>query len=323
MRLRPPSPPVTDRWPSDRWDTRRQKPFSRSGGRSVDVGAVTGVMPGNRGDAFHQAQGRAAAAERQVGGQVAVQAQRVHRQHGIGGLVRVELRVVRGDEHLGAGYARRGGAPGRRDRSRRACRDRDRIRSAGRMAATGGRSRRAAFRGPGRMLPDLGGARTAGVRHHAVFRVGVGQADRLAAQREQVDQRRAAQRQALRADRALQFRRGAVEIDEDFQRIAAGDQGLVVDPGEVQEQELVGEGEVFGQQAEAGEAAGGPGQQGLVGGKAGRFDAGRGDDRPAWGPPRCRRRRSRRRGRTAVRTAAASGWPGRAGRSAGDRDRAC
>ena len=45
---------------------------------------------------------------------------------------------------------------------------------------------------------------------------------------------------------------------------------LRVHPGEVEEQELLRKGEVFGEQAEAGEAAGGPGQQCLVRAEAGR-----------------------------------------------------
>ncbi len=49
-----------------------------------------------------------AATEWQLAGQVSVDAQRIDRQNGIGWLVRIEVRVVRCEEHFGARHA--GGA---------------------------------------------------------------------------------------------------------------------------------------------------------------------------------------------------------------------
>ena len=108
----------------------------------------------------------------------------------------------------------------------------------------------------------------------------MGQRDRLAALWEQVDDRNAAQRQGIRAHHPLQLSGGAVETDEDVHPIAGFQQGLALDPGEIEEQELFREGEVFGQQPEAGEAASRPGQDGLLRREAdGCDDAGRQDHR--------------------------------------------
>ena len=128
--------------------------------------------------------------------------------------------------------------------------------------------------------PDLRRARPPCIGHDPVFGVLVAERDRLAALRKQVDQRRAAERQRLLADGALQFRQRAVQVDEDLQPVAGGHQGLGVHPRDVEEQELLRKGEVFGEQAEAGEAACRPGQQRLVGREADRLDrAGGHDDR--------------------------------------------
>ena len=84
-----------------------------------------------------QPQRRAAAAERQSDRQIAVEAQRVDRQHRAARGVGVELRVVRSDIHLGAGQRRRRAAVrDGRSRPRRRCRDRRA--SAGGTAATAG-----------------------------------------------------------------------------------------------------------------------------------------------------------------------------------------
>ena len=82
--------------------------------------------------------------------------------------------------------------------------------------------------------------------------------------RKQVDDRHAAQNQRIIADRALQFRNAAVQIDKNLHPVAAGYQRLGLQTAEIQEQELLREGEVFRQQPEAGEAAGRPGEQRLI-----------------------------------------------------------
>ena len=194
--------------------------------------------------------------------------------------VRIEVGVVRRQEDLGAGHAGRGRAPGDVVEAARR-RPGSRI-VVGQPVERPPRPERAVRQGLAHPLdaPDLRRPRPARIRHDAVFGVGVGQRDRLAALAEQIDHRRAAERQA--AGRWLRSSSGdrAVEIDENLQPVAAGHHRLRVDPGEVEEQELFREGEIFGQQAEAGEAARGPRQQRLLGREAGRLDRGcRHDDR--------------------------------------------
>ena len=78
------------------------------------------------------------------------------------------------------------------------------------------------------------------------------------------------------ADGAFQFGQRAVQVDEDLQPVASGHHGLGVDAREVEEQELLGKGEILGEQPKAGEATCRPGQQGLVRREADRLD------RAAW-----------------------------------------
>ena len=100
----------------------------------------------------------------------------------------------------------------------------------------------------------------------------MGERHRLAALRKQVHRRRAPQRQRVVGQRALQFRQRTVQIDKDFHPISPGCEGFSLHSGEIQEQELLREGEIFGQQAKAREAAGGPGEQRLLRPKADRAD---------------------------------------------------
>jgi hypothetical protein len=128
-------------------------------------------------------------------------------------------------------------------------------------------------------LPHLQWRRAACVGDDPVFGLGMGEADRLAALREQVDDRRAAEDKVLSADDPLEFEDCPVEINEDLEMSAIEEQCLAVHSGEVNEQEFLRQRKIFGQQAKPCKTASRPGQQLSSAAKSGRFDRRRRDDR--------------------------------------------
>ena len=237
------------------------------------------VQRGDSGGALDQAQTRMAAAERQVGGQVAIDALRVDRQHRLGRLVRVEVGIVRCEEHLGARHARGGRAAWQMVEATRHVGFRIPLRQPVERPPRAERAVRQRLAHP-LDTPDFRRARPPCISDDPVFDILVAERHRLAALVKQIDQRRAAEGERRLADGAFQFGQRAIQIDEDLQPVAGGHQRLGVDPGDVEEQELLREGEVLGEQAEAGKSARRPGQQCLVRGEADRLDrAGRHDDR--------------------------------------------
>ena len=120
---------------------------------------------------------------------------------------------------------------------------------------------------------DLAGSRPAGVGNHQVLGLRLRQRDRLGSLGIQIDQRRTAQLQAVGGDVLFQFRAGAIQIDEHVQRPAAAGQRCGVEPGQIEEQELLRERKVLGQQAIAEERARPRRQHAFLAGKAYRLDA--------------------------------------------------
>src|SRR5271166_921372 len=208
----------------------------------------------DRGEAFDEAEFRAPATERQSRRQIAVETERVDRQDGPGRDPGVEAGVVGGEINLTAGQLRYRIAPN------------GMVKAPGRLAiriAAGqtierppwsGAAVRAGFAHP-LDLPDLHCCRAARIGYDAVLGLGMGERNRLATLREEVDDRRAAEGQRIRADGSLEFRQRAVEIGEDLQATSAGEQGLGLYLCEVDEQKFLGKGKIFAEKAEARKAA--------------------------------------------------------------------
>src|SRR5579864_74545 len=108
-------------------------------------------------------------------------------------------------------------------------------------------------------LPNLRRRRTAGVRYDAIFGIHVGELDRLASLRKQIDDRGAAESQHVGTYRSLQLGNRTIEINKDFQAAAAGKQRLGIEAVEIDEQEFLWKSKIFTEQAETGKAAGRPG----------------------------------------------------------------
>ncbi len=120
------------------------------------------------------------------------------------------------------------------------------------------------------------------VRHHRILVAGVGQLDRLGLLREQIDHWRAAKRAEVVPPQGLGQTRQALVL------VVVAEQKMNLDPGhrfvgqrpcqtrEIEEQELLGEGEVLVQQAVADEGALGVVDQPLVRAEADRRDGVRG-----------------------------------------------
>src|SRR5882724_5933667 len=163
-----------------------QRPPPRRGRRGQ-----TG-KPCNCGGAFDEAYFRTTAAEWKSRRQVAVEAESIDRQDGLGRRCGVEAGVVRGDIHLAAGKRRRAIAPNGVVKTPR----RISIRIGVSEAIEWAPGSRAAV-GTGFThsldLPDLHCRRAASVRYDAILGLGMGKRYRLAALREQVDYRHAAE----------------------------------------------------------------------------------------------------------------------------------
>ena len=108
------------------------------------------------------------------------------------------------------------------------------------------------------------GQRAAAVRHDPVLELGVRQRDRLGPLREQVDDRRAAEPERVGRDVPRQVGDRPVQVEVDLQLVARVGQRPTAEAGQVDEQELLGEREVLGQQPVAQERAGRVGEQPLV-----------------------------------------------------------
>ena len=225
----------------------------------------------NRPQPFGQMQARLATAERQLSREIAIETERLNRQHRVGRAVEVERRVVRGEEGF---VPPTGGAPAgaRRRRSPRHRRPGPHPRRDGRTEPTAARCRPPAPRAPARLCQTSSpaGRRTSGTRRYSVA-VWVSGTGSQACGKE-IDHRRAAEGERVDADNPFELRGGAIEINKNSRRPPAGNQRLRLDACQVDKQKLLGKGEILGQQPEAGEAAGGPGEQCLIRRKADRLD---------------------------------------------------
>ena len=124
-------------------------------------------------------------------------------------MIGIEVRIIGGEEDFGPGYPGGGLAPGYVVEATASPRFRVLVAQAVERAPVTRRTIWARLPYP-LDAPDLRRARPQSVRYDAIFGIHMGERDRLAALREQVDQRRAAECQRLRADGAFQFRQGAV-----------------------------------------------------------------------------------------------------------------
>ena len=129
-----------------------------------------------------------------------------------------------------------------------------------------------AVAGDAAYLDDLEVHRPGAVGHHVVRGAVIGQVDAVGALGEQVDGRRAEQREVGGVDGAFERRFAALEQQHQLEFGAGVAAQRWRQPGQVDEQEALRQGEIFLQQAAALESAQGGGQQRLLVGVAGRAD---------------------------------------------------
>src|SRR3981189_1659468 len=108
--------------------------------------------------------------------------------------------------------------------------------------------------------PDLQACRAAHVGIDTILDARVIERNRLPALVAEIGDGGAPGGGAACLDGPFEFRHRAVEVDEDVHAVAGRDERLGVEPAEIDEQEFLARGEIFAEQAEAGEPAGRPGE---------------------------------------------------------------